>query len=337
MERTSTAMIAQLSVYHMLVDFLCAFSLFHSFTHLPEVFLLYNFCAFALQMPLGILLDDWMLKRRERTLPGVVFTAAGMILTAAGSFLSPLVTGTGNAFFLFFFGVLTIHEDREAQLSGRGLGVFVAPGAIGLFLGITFHATVYYRIIQILVCLALVLGCLALYSSAVPRPVQIVRDNARGVLYTADVCFTVVVLRSLCGMAVVFPWKSGFALSFFSVLCLACGKAAGGFVCAAQGMKRTVVCTLVPAALCYALAQNAACGLAALFLFNMTMPLTLYRLAEAMPSQPGFAFGILTFGLFLGYLPVYYGAVRDIAPFPAGTVISLVSLVLLYLVVRHDG
>ena len=329
-------MIAQLSLYHMLVDFLCAFSLFRSFIHLPAVFLLYNFCAFALQMPLGILLDEWMLRRREKTLPALAFTAAGMILTAAGSFLSPIITGTGNALFHCGGGVLTIHEDQEAQLYGRGLGVFVAPGAVGLFLGITFNGTAYYGVIRIAACLALVLGIFALYSSAAPRPVQQVRDNARGAVCTAAITFTVVVLRSLCGMAIVFPWKNGFLVSFVSVLCLACGKAAGGFACASWGMKRTVVCTLVPAMLCYALAQNAACGLAALFLFNMTMPLTLYRLAEAMPSQPGFAFGILTFGLFLGYLPVYYGALRSIPPFPAGTLIALASLVLLYMVAKHD-
>ena len=45
-----------------------------------------------------------------------------------------------------------------------------------------------------------------------------------------------------------------------------------------------------------------------MFLFNMTMPLTLWACARLLPETRGFAFGILTFGLFLGFLPTAFGA-----------------------------
>lgn len=55
----------KLGVYsftHMLVDFSCAFLIFFTLK-LTEYFavfvLIYNFCAFAMQMPLGILADRW--------------------------------------------------------------------------------------------------------------------------------------------------------------------------------------------------------------------------------------------------------------------------------------
>ena len=70
-------------------------------------------------------------------------------------------------------------------------------------------------------------------------------------------------------------------------------------------------------------------GLVSLFLFNMTMPITLYLLAKEMKGMPGFAFGILTFALFIGYLPVLYGYVRNVGPVPLGLIASLLSLVLL--------
>ena len=49
-------------------------------------------------------------------------------------------------------------------------------------------------------------------------------------------------------------------------------------------------------------------GTAAVLLFNMTMPLTLWAAARLLPQARGFAFGLLTFGLFLGFLPVAFGA-----------------------------
>ena len=44
------------SLLHLMVDVVCAFAMFGSFLtsqNQPMDFLLYNFCAFALQMPLG--------------------------------------------------------------------------------------------------------------------------------------------------------------------------------------------------------------------------------------------------------------------------------------------
>ena len=49
-------------------------------------------------------------------------------------------------------------------------------------------------------------------------------------------------------------------------------------------------------------------GVLALFLFNITMPITLFALAQTMSGCKGFSFGLLTFALFLGYLPSYLGA-----------------------------
>ena len=46
---------------------------------------------------------------------------------------------------------------------------------------------------------------------------------------------------------------------------------------------------------------------AAVLLFNMTMPITLWGAARLMPGGKGFAFGLLTFGLFLGFLPTWLG------------------------------
>ena len=50
------------SLSHALVDFSCAFLVYRTMLDAPELglcLLLYNFCAFALQMPFGLLVDGW--------------------------------------------------------------------------------------------------------------------------------------------------------------------------------------------------------------------------------------------------------------------------------------
>ena len=39
----------------------------------------------------------------------------------------------------------------------------------------------------------------------------------------------------------------------------------------------------------------------------MSMPITLRGAADALPGMPGFSFGLLTFALFLGFLPTWLG------------------------------
>jgi FSR family fosmidomycin resistance protein-like MFS transporter len=90
---------------------------------------------------------------------------------------------------------------------------------------------------------------------------------------------------------------------------------------------------LLLASVCYLLSEAAIFGLAAVFLFNVTMPLTLYLLADKFPNQPGFAFGLLTFGLFLGFLPVYFNWALPVSGSVLGCMGSVMSLLLLLPVV----
>ena len=121
------------SCLHFLVDFLCAHAMFRWAAEglLPDA-LVYNFCAFALQMPLGALMD--LHSQRQSKLPAAV-AALGSALTILGSITCPAVLGLGNALFHVGGGIGVIREDDARHWQGRGLGVFVAPGALGLFLG----------------------------------------------------------------------------------------------------------------------------------------------------------------------------------------------------------
>ena len=59
--------------------------------------------------------------------------------------------------------------------------------------------------------------------------------------------------------------------------------------------------------LCFLKANWIVAGLSGVFLFNMTMPLCLKQMHRQFPEHAGFVFGLLTFALFLGFVPVILG------------------------------
>nr|WP_300804212.1 hypothetical protein [uncultured Acetatifactor sp.] len=396
------------SALHLLVDGMCALAMFGRL--LPGgdrglSILVYNFCAFALQMPLGVALDALCggKKGREVGFP-FLFALAGVLCTMGGAFLHPAVLGIGNALFHVGGGVGTIREDDRRSWRGRGLGVFVAPGALGLYLGTVLGRGGSWQmwafgtgVLMALLCAGAIWGrkahhfevsgrkahCFGMRgqkvcffevsgrkahrfevsggeggteripesgvrgrgteadwraeaqpskSSPQKTEKQAAGNTGQGIRNTAIAavcCILVVILRSYVGMAVAFPWKTGFRAGLLAVLMVVGGKAAGGFASARYGMRMTTTVSLGLAGICYLCSAAMLPGLAALFLFNMTMPITLYWLARSMPRMPGFAFGLLTFALFLGFLPTYFGVAAAVDGPVLGCAGSVLSMLLL--------
>ncbi len=332
-------MIALLSIQHMLVDFMCSYGLYND-SSIPFIgYVIYNFLAFVLQFPFGILADHLTDKNHDRLLSSVMMVIAGTLLTMTGSWYAPVLAGLGNALFHVGGGILAIKEDDRSSLKGRALGVFVAPGAIGLFMGMLLSKSPAYMVIKIAVSLIMLMisGLICLTYGNNSFHYQPSGKKEGKVLMVSVCCFAVVALRSLVGLGIAYPWKTTTLLSLLSVICLASGKTLGGLIAARFGMKKTIVVSLLASAVCYLLADNAVFGLLALVLFNMTMPLTLYLMAKTMPDQPGAAFGLLTVALFAGYLPTAFRFVYKVSPVILGSVSSVISLAVLLYVVRLCG
>ena len=336
------------SIMHMLVDGICALAMFGNFVSDEKgysYFLIYNFCAFALQMPIGALQDMLNLwykeKQKEFTL---CFVILGVSFTMLGAMMHPIVLGIGNALFHVGGGVGAIWEDEAKGWQGRGLGIFVAPGAFGLYVGTLIAKKGVWKegmlvAICLIVGLTVVAGMLHKRKSyAMPTVKRNKNDmTGRGCVLLGSSCFLVVILRSYIGMAVAMPWKQIPILGLISVLAVVCGKAAGGFLAARLGYGRTAGITLLLAALAYLGLELAPFGILALFAFNMTMPMTLYLLVRAIPQLPGFAFGMLTFGLFLGFLPAYFGWQIGWSGQVIGALGSILSMVILGLGIWQGG
>ena len=67
--------------------------------------------------------------------------------------------------------------------------------------------------------------------------------------------------------------------------------------------------SLLLSSLCFLLGNHPVFGILALFLFNMTMPVTLCAMADLMPKHPGFAFGLTTLALLVGTAVTFFWAV----------------------------
>ena len=304
---TRTPLLALYSLAHFWVDLSCALLAFRSLSASPDFalcLLLYNFCAFALQMPLGLWADS--LDRNG------MLAAAGCGLTAAAfllpvSLVAAVVAGVGNALFHLGGGIDVLNASGE---KAAALGIFVSPGAVGLYVGTLWGGeAAVSALLPPAGLLALgggiLLLCRRTFGSLRSGNAPVEAEPAGGSWLPLVPLFLVVILRSWMGLGQSFPWKAAWGLPL--VLALALGKAAGGFLMDAVGPRRAAGWSLGLAAALYLLSGAPLPGLLAVFLFNMTMPMTLWAAAQLLPGAKGFGFGLLTFALFVGYLPVYLG------------------------------
>jgi len=298
------------SIGHFLVDFACAYLMISLVASAQETrlicLLLYNFCAFALQMPAGLITD-----KLDRN---AAVAVSGFALTLLAFTLFPVpilcatVLGIGNCLYHVGGGIEVLHfsETRQWQL-----GVYVSPGAVGLFLGgmLARRALVALPVgfWMLLFAMAAVTGGLHLVKSLKTPSGNVepsITCTARAPIAAVILLLLVVVLRSYVGMTLSFPWKTG-VWSFIAVCGVALGKTAGGFLADRLGAVRASVLSLSLCGILFLFSGNPVCGVLSVFLFNMTMPLTLFAMARVFPGARGFAFGMLTFALFLGYLPTH--------------------------------
>ena len=315
-----------LSIVHFCVDMACAVLFFGRLSRGGDGWLymvLYNACAFALQLPLGLAAD-----RLNRNLPfaatGCALVAAGFLLTGV-PLLSAVVCGLGNGMFHVGGGLEVLNEGNQAA----PLGVFVSPGAVGLYLGTAF-AEWFCGHPQ---AMPLLMGASLLAILFCGDQKGLGSQNAPLSLPKGDILpllclFLVVALRSLLGS---FAFSTG-SLSLpglVPVLCLALGKAAGGFLGDVLGFRKTAVLSLGATAVLLLLPW-AYGTLLALFLFNMTMPLTLHGAARLLPGAKGTAFGLLTLALFVGMVPRFLG-VSQAQPALLWAGLALLSLGLLWI------
>ena len=279
---------------HLLVDGLCAATMFGALAaeeHLPLMILLYNTLAFSTQCLVGLAADR-LKSDRIAAAVSMLCIVLGYALPVPGWARVGLI-GLGNSVFHVAGGRMTLLQSR-----GRAwpLGVFVAPGAVGLTLG-----TIWPKLGAVF---AILLSVCAVLELLIPGEAAISHsEKARGSLLVPVLLTLAVAVRAVGGSAVSFPWKTGAQSALLLTGFVFAGKLLGGFLSDRIGARKTVWFSILPAAVLIAFcAAWAAPSLLGQLALNLTMPVTLWLLWRAMPDAPGLAFGLTASALWPGMI-----------------------------------
>ena len=326
-----------LTILHMLVDGICAATIYASLYKdnlmLPIiVFVGYNVLAFMLQPLMGIMIDTYK-KERLLVLGSLALVIMGALLGKI-PYLCLLLLGLGNALFHTSAGKITIKSSNN-KLSL--LGIFVSLGVIGLTVGMLYSTSSI--LLVILIILTLITGGCFYFMN---------RRN-KGFLFTEQIVTThemsfknknlliilgiivVVMFRGMIGKYTIFHWANQSYLILFVAIATALGKALGGIMADKVGIKATIIISGVGSLGLLLFARNTMIGgLLGILLFNMTMPITLYLLYKRMPKYEATAFGLAAMILFPGYVigmylqgyPVLYNLVISVA-----TIVTIIFVI----------
>lgn len=324
------------SSIHFIVDLSCAILVSNlvtqkmgASTNLFIAILIYNFFAFAMQLPIGIIADK-INKNAICSAIGCLLVAIAFGFSSFG-FISCLIVGIGNAMFHIGGGIDVLNiSDKKATLSG----IFVSTGAMGIFLGgksVSIGFNIYYIIIFILLISAISLFWLynqikGKVSNSKIKTIELGKNE-----WIAIICiFTTVCIRSYVGMILSFTWKSSFVFALLAILGVVIGKMLGGIIGDKIGFEKISISLLI-SAICFIFSfTNPIIGIIAILLFNMTMPITLICLSNIFDNNKGLAFGLLTLALFVGAVPTFVGC-NQLFTKMGLFIITLISSIILYI------
>ena len=347
-----------LTLGHFVVDLAC---LYYYFTNFPQsglmkvisFTLLYNFLAFALQAPIGYFFDKFPAKRS--TTIGFLFIIGGFFLgllhlQAAGLALC----GFGNAFYHVGGSIGIARTDKKGL---RDSGIFVSAGALGVSLG-TYLAAGYglpkgffsKETIWILLLLLVLLFLQKMVTSPINEATNTFSAGTNAVLLLLSLF--AVFIRSFGGLFFPASYKELFdapehtTLTIFLMVMASgivafLGKFLGGFF---SILNTRILHKLLPGADIDLRTGNYIFGTVTLLLsailltftghipflcflgilcFHAAMPVTLFELYCILPDHPGFAMGLSTVMLFLGYLPHEF---FSLSALPASVILFTLTL-----------
>lgn len=325
------------SIIHFIVDLACCILVTNLVTqkmgqnvNLFIAIILYNFFAFAVQFPIGIIAD--------KVNKNAICSAIGCMLVAIAfgfsdfGMIACTVAGIGNAMFHVGGGIDVLNvSDKKATLSG----IFVSTGAMGIFLGsksLSIGFNKFYIVILALIISALLLVWLYNQIKDKVKNSEVIIPKLSANEIIAIICLIITVcIRSYVGLILAFSWKSNFVLALISIFAVVFGKMLGGIIGDRIGFIKISVISLTVSAVCFIFAfNNPILGILAILFFNMTMPITLTALSNILDNNKGMAFGLLTLALFIGSVPKFFG-MGQLVFSPIGLfIITAISAVVLY-------
>jgi FSR family fosmidomycin resistance protein-like MFS transporter len=211
--------------------------------------------------------------------------------------------GLGNALFHVGGGSVSLNlTPRKASAPG----IFVATGAIGIFLGTLLGKGGQFVAWPFI--LALFILCIMMFIIRKPEMNYDRKEIPANKTNHFELILLLVLLsiaiRSLVGTMLVFPWKTSLDLAIVLTAAIVLGKGLGGILADKFGWIKIAIGSLILSIPLLILGANVPfLAIIGMFLFNITMPITLTAISNIMPGRPGFAFGITCLALVIGALP----------------------------------
>ena len=299
-------MLPLFTIIHPLVD-ACSVSVLVAGGMTWERVVAYNAMAFALQLPIGVLMDGWPSLNRAGFFLGTGLTLAGAVLAALGVGGWGVLASAcvGNALFHLTAGK-HILETREGRAGP--IGLFISTGALGLMAGQVWAAS------AAAVCLwgfaTAIAVCVVLAArewggdGRMNAPVQ---DDVAPLLPILILfgLFALIAWRSWAGLFASGRSAGGCALMMLAGAAVTfAGKVAGGYLADRIGRwKVTAFSVAGSVALAFFCEPSwVAEWLVLLFVAQLATGPVLSLVYDKSNRRGGFAFGLNCLGLFAGSL-----------------------------------
>ncbi len=318
--------IALLGLGHLLVDLQGIYLVNRQyqeldFEYIALFFLIYNIIAFGFQPVVGYIADKKNLYFLYIIL-GLFLPLVGLLTMNIG-IIAVIISTLGNAMYHVGGGVVSINLYPKKAMPA---GVFVAPGAIGVFLGVMLSkAASDLRIYIALMVIGVIVGTFFVFKDNLPenRRSKISDRFIEIVLLIMGVVF----VRGLIGTTLLFTWKSDLTLAIILVVSVFLGKFLGGILGDKYGYKKIGIGGLLVSIPFLILGCTfPVLGILGALFFNLTMAITLFVIIDSLGMFKGFAFGLTTLSLLISYLPSAFGLEFDLGLLYYGFIIIFVVI-----------
>jgi FSR family fosmidomycin resistance protein-like MFS transporter len=301
--------------------------------------LLYNLLAFPLQPLVGFLIDR-VKSYKECVFIGILLSTLSIPFIRINPWVAISSIGIGSCLLHAGGGGMAI---RIAPGKSGGLGIFLAPGVIGLALGITAgQAGAHLGELLIMALAFISIPIIRLNADEKLPPPQKHSFSPEGQEWVALVIMGILLVRSLTWTSIQIGLE-GQTLILVAIGCAAAfGKLGGGFIYDYVGGSNWIITTYGFSGLLFAfglmqmkpLFEPAI--LTGIFLLQLATPILLCWLGERYPNHPATAAGI-GLGLIVGLaaLPGVFGLNSNLL-YPTFILFSTIIAISALLIVQRN-
>ncbi len=330
------------SLAHAIVDATCAALIFSipfarnaPINDIVSLIILYNILAFGSQFILGYAIDRFHVPKLA-VMKSYLLLIISVIMFNYSPATAIIIAGIGNALFHVGAGSISL---KLSQGKAAAPGVFVAPGAIGILIGTAIGRSGIFMPWQF-ISIIVIMGILTMLVRSpetilVERSVDGLENNkSNTVRYFWLILILMMIaisIRSLVGSVLAFPWKSDPALLLIFTASIFLGKALGGIIADRFGwMKIGLGSLLLSIPLLVFGSADPYLAIIGIFLFNMTMPITLVVVSNILPGRQAFAFGLTCLALIAGAMPSFYPSWSVFGSMWSVSILTAISAIAIY-------